>query len=184
MGYALAQEVASRGGEVVLISGPVHLPTPAGVSARIDVMSAEQMYNAAIEHFPACDAAIMCAAVADYTPATVADYKMKRDARNLFIELKPNRDIAKELGMMKRKDQRLVGFALETDNERDNALAKIRKKNLDFIVLNSMKDAGAGFGYDTNKITILRNDGSEKEFDLKSKTHVAKDIIDNLALTL
>mgnify|MGYP001806418861 CR=1 FL=1 len=181
MGFALAQELASRGAEVVLISGPVQLQTPIGVGTRINVMTAEQMFNAAVEQFPSCDAAIMCAAVADYTPKNTAESKIKRENDNLTIELVQNKDIAKQLGSLKKYNQKLVGFALETDNERENAIGKIKKKNLDFIVLNSMNDNGAGFGHDTNKIRIISKDGSEQEFELKLKTQVAKDIIDKLA---
>mgnify|MGYP002515871975 FL=1 len=179
MGYALAEECAKRGGEVVLISGPVSLKIHNSEVKVINVESAEEMYSAAISHFKECQAAILCAAVADFTPSILSNSKIKREKGNMTLQLVPTHDIAAELGRMKRNDQKLVGFALETDNERDNAMHKLEKKNLDFIVLNSLKDKGAGFAVDTNKISIITKT-SERSYPLKSKTEVAQDIIDEL----
>lgn len=178
MGYALAAELCSRGAEVTLVSGPTQLETPRGVK-RIDVETAEEMYQAAVEAFERCDGAVMCAAVADYRPAQVADQKIKKGEVDWQLSLEPTRDIARELGGRKG-DRLLVGFALETEQEREHALAKLQKKNLDFIVLNSLADPGAGFGVDTNRITILDREGRLEEYPLKSKAEVARDIIDYL----
>lgn len=180
MGYALAEECASRGAEVTLISGPVDLKTVHPSICRIDVEGAEEMYQAAATHFPKADAGILCAAVADFTPECVADSKIKREKDDLILKLKPTRDIAAELGKIKKNGQKLVGFALETDHELEHAAGKLKRKNFDFIVLNSLKDKGAGFRCDTNKITIV---DAEKvtPFELKPKTQVAADIIDSLA---
>ncbi len=179
MGFALAEECAQRGAEVTLIAGPVSLATEHPNIKRIDVKSAHQMYEAAMENFPGSDAAILCAAVADFTPAQVSDTKIKRKG-DMTITLKPTEDIAAALGAIKRPDQRMVGFALETDHEADNAQGKLERKNLDFIVLNSLNDKGAGFGYDTNKVTLIDRKGSQ-ELPLQSKKNVAKAIIDRLA---
>lgn len=179
MGFALAEECAQRGAEVTLIAGPVNLTTKHPNIKRIDVKSAHQMYEAAMENFPGSDAAILCAAVADFTPAQVSDTKIKRKG-DMTITLKPTEDIAAALGAIKRPDQRMVGFALETDHEADNAQGKLERKNLDFIVLNSLNDKGAGFGYDTNKVTLIDRKGSQ-ELPLQSKKNVAKAIIDKLA---
>lgn len=180
MGFALAEECAERGAEVVLIAGPVSLKTSHRNIKRIDVESAEQMYEAATREFADTDAAILCAAVADYRPKEQADNKIKRaEGSNLTLELIPNKDIAASLGKAKKEGQILIGFALETNNEEQNALAKIQKKNLDFIVLNSLNDNGAGFQYDTNKIAILNKSGKRTNFELKNKKDVAKDIINN-----
>lgn len=179
MGFALAEECAARGAEVTLIAGPVSLTTEHPNIKRIDVKSAHQMYEAAMENFPGSDAAILCAAVADFTPAQVSDTKIKRKG-DMTITLKPTEDIAAALGAIKRPDQRMVGFALETDHEADNAQGKLERKNLDFIVLNSLNDKGAGFGYDTNKVTLIDRKGSQ-ELPLQSKKNVAKAIIDKLA---
>jgi len=184
MGYALAAELACRGAEVILVSGPVNIEPPRNITKFIKINTASQMYDACVAEYPACDAAVMCAAVADYAPAAVAENKIKRDGNSMFIELIPNKDIAKALGQMKRADQKLVGFALETENEVKNAQEKIKKKNFDFIVLNSLNDKGSGFGHDTNKIKIISRDGSETAYNLKLKTEVAKDIIDKLAQIL
>ncbi|HCO66742.1 MAG TPA: bifunctional phosphopantothenoylcysteine decarboxylase/phosphopantothenate--cysteine ligase CoaBC [Dysgonomonas sp.] len=179
MGFSLAEECAARGAEVILISGPVSLRTIHPNIRRIDVESAEQMYEAAIYEFPDTDAAILCAAVADYRPVTQSDQKIKRsDDKDLTIELTPNKDIAAALGRIKKENQMLIGFALETNDEEQNALKKIQKKNLDYIVLNSLNDAGAGFRYDTNKIAIIDKNGNRKDFELKDKKVVARDIID------
>ena len=179
MGFALAEECASRGADVTLIAGPVSLTTQNPNIRRIDVKSAHQMYEAAMEHFPGSDAAILCAAVADFTPAVTSDTKIKRKGE-MTITLKPTEDIAAALGAVKRPDQKMVGFALETDHEAANAQGKLERKNLDFIVLNSLNDKGAGFGYDTNKVTLIDRKGSQ-ELPLQSKKNVAKAIIDKLA---
>lgn len=180
MGYALAEECASRGAEVILVSGPVQLSTVNQNIDRRDVESASEMYAEATKAFPECDAAILCAAVADYTVEHTADKKIKREGNDLVLSLKPTMDIAGALGQMKREGQHLVGFALETNDEMQNASKKLEKKNLDFIVLNSLNDKGAGFKTDTNKITIISRSGSVTEYPLKSKKEVAADIVDNL----
>lgn len=181
MGYALAEVCARLGAEVTLVSGPVNLCCTHPSVRTIHVTTAKEMYAATTEEFPKTDAAILCAAVADFTPKTVADTKIKREkAGHLVIELTATQDIAAQLGKMKRTNQRLVGFALETDNEEVHALDKLKRKNLDFIVLNSLRDAGAGFSHDTNKITILAADGTSERFPLKSKQDVAADIVARL----
>ena len=178
MGFALAEECASRGADVTLIAGPVNIQTVHPGIKRIDVKSAHQMYEAAMENFPQSDAAILCAAVADFTPAVTADSKIKRKGE-ITLTLKPTEDIAAALGAIKRPDQRMVGFALETNDEFSNAQDKLKRKNLDFIVLNSLNDKGAGFGYDTNKVTLIDSKNSQ-ELPLQSKKNVAKAIIDKL----
>ena len=183
MGLALADECTSRGAKVILVSGPVQNTPRYDVFRRYDVESATQMYEAAISCFSEADAVIMCAAVADYTPECVADEKIKREKEGeIVLNLKPTQDIAAALGKLKQSaDSKkvLVGFALETNNELQNAVEKLEKKNLDFIVLNSLKDAGAGFRYDTNKISIISHSARE-DYPLKSKNAVAADIIDHL----
>ena len=179
MGFALAEECAQRGADVILIAGPVNLQTVHPGIKRIDVKSAHQMYETAMENFPHSDAAILCAAVADFTPAVISDTKIKRKG-DMTITLKPTEDIAAALGAIKRPDQKMVGFALETDNEAQNAQGKLERKNLDFIVLNSLRDEGAGFGYDTNKVTLIDRKGRQ-DLPLQSKKNVAKAIIDKLA---
>ncbi|MBR0362270.1 MAG: bifunctional phosphopantothenoylcysteine decarboxylase/phosphopantothenate--cysteine ligase CoaBC, partial [Alistipes sp.] len=166
MGYAIAEELAKRGAEVKLISGRTTLPTPRGVE-RVDVLSAADMYEAAVEAWREADGAVMCAAVADYTPAVVADKKLKKSDDDLRIELVRTKDIAAELGKTK-EGRTLVGFALETDNEEANAEGKLERKNFDFVVLNSLRDKGAGFGGDTNKVTLIDRNGRE-EHPLMSK---------------
>lgn len=178
MGLALAEACALRGAEVELVAGPVQLPTFHPNIHRTDVESAQQMYEAATKLFPSCQAAILCAAVADFTPATYADEKIKRKGA-MTLTLEPTHDIAAALGEMKTAQQRLVGFALETQNEMGNARDKLTRKNLDLIVLNTLRDEGAGFGHDTNKITILTPTG-QQAFPLKSKAEVAHDIISSL----
>ncbi|MBP3228517.1 MAG: bifunctional phosphopantothenoylcysteine decarboxylase/phosphopantothenate--cysteine ligase CoaBC [Bacteroidaceae bacterium] len=178
MGFALAAACARRGARVTLVAGPVGLPTPQGVE-RIDVVTAADMYDTVTTAFPTCDAAILCAAVADYTVAAPAAQKLKRTADDLTLTLLPTRDIAAAVGRMKREGQVLVGFALETDDGRESARAKLAKKNLDFIVLNTLADPGAGFGTDTNKVTLIAN-GGERALPLKPKAEVADDIIDEL----
>lgn len=179
MGFALAEECAARGADVTLIAGPVNLKTVHPGINRIDVKSAQQMYEAAMEHFPGSDAAILCAAVADFTPVQTSDTKIKRKGE-ITLTLKPNPDIAASLGAIKRPGQRMVGFALETNDEFSNAQDKLERKNLDFIVLNSLRDEGAGFGYDTNKVTLIDHNGSD-ELPLQSKKDVAKAIVSKLA---
>lgn len=182
MGFALAEECAARGAEVILVAGPVSLKTSHPNIKRIDVESAEEMYNAAVKSFPNTDAAILCAAVADYRPTVQAQEKLKRKSETMILELTANKDIAAELGKIKNKNQRLIGFALETHDETANALKKIENKNLDFIILNSLNDKGAGFKYDTNKISILAQSGHRIDFPLKSKKEVAADIITSTLL--
>lgn len=180
MGFAIAETCADAGHEVILIAGPVSLKTINKNIKRIDVESAEQMYRAVMSNFPETDGAILCAAVADFTPISVADKKLKRTGDNLVIELRSTQDIAANVGKAKRDNQFLVGFALETNDEENHALDKMRRKNLDFIVLNSLNDKNACFGYDTNKITILKKSGEKIHFDLKPKTEVAKDILNEI----
>ena len=181
MGYAIAEECAKRGAAVTLISGPVGIKAKHPSIKVIDVESAKEMHDAALAEFAACDAAIMCAAVADYTVENPATHKIKREHDELpVIRLKKNPDIAAELGARKRTGQVLVGFALETDNERVNAAEKLKRKHLDFVVLNSLNEPGAGFKTDTNKITIIDKDGTERNYGLKDKKLVAIDIIDAL----
>ncbi len=180
MGFALAAECALRGASVTLVTGPVALDTPSGVD-RVDVESARQMHEAVMTRFPAADVAIFCAAVADYCVENEADHKIKREAgAPPVIRLKKNPDIASDAGAVKRSGQVTVGFALETDNEAANAALKLQRKNLDFIVLNSLRDKNAGFGTDTNKVRILRRDADGIDFECKPKSIVAKDIIDVL----
>lgn len=179
MGYALAEECAARGAEVTLVSGPVNLSVNHPNINRIDVESAEQMYNACMSHYHTSDAGILCAAVADFTPECVADKKIKREKDDLTLNLKPTHDIAAALGKIKTDSQRLVGFALETNDETAHAQDKLKRKNFDFIVLNSLNDKGAGFRCDTNKITIIDSSKAE-EYPLKTKKEVAADIIDKL----
>lgn len=178
MGFALAEECARRGADVTLVAGPVSLKTNHPNIIRIDVESAEEMYNASMKAFPSVDAAILCAAVADFRPSEQHAEKVKRGEDILTLSLVPNKDIAASLGKIKKTNQRLIGFALETNDEEANALKKIVKKNLDFIILNSLNDPGAGFKYDTNKISILNRNGERKDYELKSKSEVASDIID------
>lgn len=179
MGFALAEECARRGAEVILIAGPVQQQARHSRITRIDVESAADMYEVAMKHYPTVDAGILCAAVADFTPHTVAEQKIKRVGDGLELRLKPTHDIAAALGRIKNPAQKLVGFALETNDELQNAEGKLQRKNFDFIVLNSLNDAGAGFRHDTNKITIIARQG-KTEYPLKSKTEVAADIIDFL----
>lgn len=179
MGYALAEEAARRGASVTLVSGPVAIKATHPAINVIDVESAQQMYDACINNFPQSDIAIMCAAVADYAPAEVSDVKIKREKDDIpVIRLVKNPDIAAALGQIKKPQQLLVGFALETNDEEANAHLKMKKKNLDMIVLNSLRDKGAGFRTDTNRITIFLSNGSQKRYDTKPKSEVARDIID------
>ena len=181
MGFALAEECAACGADVTLVAGPVSLKTPHASIKRIDVESASEMYEAARSEFDDADAAILCAAVADFTPDNKATEKIKREkGGNLLLELKPTPDIAASLGAAKRPDQRLVGFALETNNAESNARDKLARKNLDFIVLNSLEDKGAGFAVDTNKVTIIDAEKAT-QYPLKSKKEVARDIVKHLS---
>lgn len=176
MGYAIAAAFAARGADVTLVSGPVTLPAPAGVK-RVDVESAREMYNVATACFPDTDIAVMCAAVADFAPAQTAVSKIKRGTDGMTLQLVPNPDIAAALGKMKKPGQILAGFALESDNEEANARYKLEKKNLDFIVLNSLADKGACFGGDNNKVTVISRSGDIKACPMKSKGEVAEDIV-------
>lgn len=179
MGYAIAEECASRGAEVVLVSGPTSLNVHNSNIKLVRVNSAREMYEACNQEFPQCNAAVLSAAVADFTPQNVSDTKIKRKDNNLEITLKPTDDIAASLGKQKG-DRVLVGFALEKENELENAIGKLERKNFDFIVLNSMNDKGAGFNHDTNKITIINRNKEVKNFELKPKVLVAKDIVDEI----
>lgn len=179
MGFALAEECADRGAEVTLIAGPTSLKTVNGKIKRINVESAQQMYDVAVENSPSADVQILCAAVADYRPSVTADKKIKREKTGeMTLTLVPNPDIAAALGKIKRENQVNVGFALETNDEATNAKDKCARKNFDFIVMNSLKDKGAGFQVDTNKITIFTAGGDVMEYPLKTKKEVAADIVD------
>ena len=179
MGFALAEECAARGAEVLLITGTTALSLSHPRIRKIDVESAQQMYDAAVNTFPEMDAAILSAAVSDYRPEAAAEQKIKRtDGENLTLTLTPNPDIAATLGKMKKPGQKIIGFALETNDEESHATKKMEQKNLDYIVLNSLQDQGAGFGHDTNKVTILSRNGEKRSFGLKTKKEVAKDIVD------
>ncbi len=184
MGMALAETLANRGAEVFLVLGPCALKTQVIGIQTIRVESAQQMYEAALQFFPNCDAAILAAAVADYRPKTVAIEKIKKKSDTLTIELERTMDIAAALGKQKTAQQRIIGFALETHDELANALSKLKRKNMDAIVLNSLKDAGAGFQHDTNKITIVLGENQVQKFDLKDKKTVAADIADTLKMIL
>ena len=178
MGFALAEECSRRGADVVLVAGPVSLQCSAAIR-RIDVESADEMHAACIKAFAQSDAAILCAAVADFKPSDVVAQKIKREGNKLTLELTSTPDIAAALGREKQSNQVLVGFALETDNEETNALKKLKSKNLDFIVLNSLRNEGTCFGTDNNKVDII-SDSENRQFDFKSKPEVAKDIVDYL----
>ena len=183
MGFALAEECAARGAEVTLVAGPVQMKAMHPAIHRVDVESCAEMYEATTAAFRDAHAAILCAAVADFTPEHTADTKIKREGDGLILRLKPTHDIAAELGRMKQPHQHLVGFALETHDETAHAQDKLRRKNLDFIVLNSLRDSGAGFRHDTNKVTII-SEADTKEYPLKSKKEVARDIVDELVATI
>ena len=182
MGFALAEECYQRGAEVTLITGPVVLSCSKGIK-RIDIESCEEMYEQAITIFPHQDVAILCAAVADFQPENVANYKIKREKEDLVIRLKPTRDIAATLGKMKTNEQHLIAFALETNDEESNARRKLERKHADFIVLNYTRNLGTTFQSNENKITIINREG-KKEYAKKPKTDVAKDIVDELATLL
>ncbi|MBP5546558.1 MAG: bifunctional phosphopantothenoylcysteine decarboxylase/phosphopantothenate--cysteine ligase CoaBC [Bacteroidales bacterium] len=183
MGFALAQALADAGADVELVSGPTALKIDHPRIHRTSVESAREMYAAAAEVFPRCNGAILSAAVADYRPAECADHKLKKNGSDgMTLELVQNPDILATLGGMKKEGQRLIGFALETDHELENAQGKLQRKNLDYIVMNSLRDKGAGFGVDTNKVTIISRDGSRKESPLLSKQEIAKLIVEEVAI--
>lgn len=179
MGYALAGALAAAGAEVTLISGPVSLPLPPGNIQKIGVESAEEMYEAAMAHFESCDWAVFTAAVADYRPSSTASQKIKKSAAALTIELTPTPDILAAAGSKKRAGQLVVGFALETENELSNAQGKLQRKNADLIVLNSLQDAGAGFGHDTNQVTLV-SAREVRPLPLASKQEIAQNIVEYL----
>jgi phosphopantothenoylcysteine decarboxylase/phosphopantothenate--cysteine ligase len=184
MGFTLAEECARRGAKVILVAGPVQQKINHPNIHRIDIESAEEMYTIALQEYPKADVGILCAAVADFTPDTIANKKIKRESDNtLTLQLKPTTDIATCLGKIKRPEQHLIGFALETNDELQNARDKLRRKNFDFIVLNSLNDKGAGFRYDTNKISIIDNE-RKIDYHLKQKTEVAKDITNRIVKEL
>ena len=182
MGFALAEECSRRGAKVVLVAGPVSLTCSDRIQ-RVDVESCREMYEAAVGEFPNCDAAILCAAVADFRPETIAEQKIKRVGDELLLKLKPTQDIAATIGTMKGEGQRIVAFALETNEEESNAQRKLEKKNADFIVLNSTRIPGTTFQADDNQITII-NKESKKSYAKKPKTEVARDIINELVSIL
>ena len=180
MGIAVAEALAQQGARVELVCGPSSIGTEHPLITRIDVESAEEMYLACNKRFTNSDIAVLSAAVADYKPKFVADQKIKKSSSALNIELVPTQDILASLGKIKKPGQILVGFALETNNAIENAKSKLERKNLDFIVLNSLEDEGAGFSYDTNKITLVEPDNKLSKFELKSKTEAAKDIVNKI----
>lgn len=182
MGFALAEECSRRGAKVVLVAGPVSLTCSESIQ-RVDVESCKEMYEAAVGEFPNCDAAILCAAVADFRPEEIAEQKIKRVGDDLLLKLKPTQDIAATIGAMKGEGQRIVAFALETNEEESNAQRKLEKKNADFIVLNSTRIPGTTFQADDNQITIINKEG-KKSYAKKPKTEVARDIIDELVSIL
>jgi len=184
MGIALADAACEYGADVDLILGPVSI-CPENKSIRvINVTTAESMASESISRFPYCDIAILAAAVADFTPEKVSDKKVKRSSESLVLRLKPTKDIAEILGKSKRKTQIVAGFALETDNEITNAMAKLQRKRLDLIILNSLREKGAGFGYDTNRITIIDRNNIIDKFELKSKKEAARDILNKIVSLL
>jgi phosphopantothenoylcysteine decarboxylase/phosphopantothenate--cysteine ligase len=182
MGIAIAETLANEGCEVVLVLGPTSLNTLHANIKTIQVRSAEEMLNACTTHFAETDIAVMSAAVADYTPTTLSTSKIKKKDEEFTIQLKKTTDILKQLGSIKSKNQVLIGFALENKNEKSYALKKLEEKNADAIVLNSLNDEGAGFAYDTNKITIFEKNGTETNYELKSKPEVAKDIVEKIII--
>ena len=184
MGYAIARAFARAGASVTLVSGPTALPLPDPTVRRVDVQSAREMFEATQAAFAEADIVVLSAAVADYTPLHVADQKIKKKESVFSLELTKTTDIAATLGAQKRPGQWMMGFALETNNEHENALKKLHAKNLDWIVLNSLRDAGAGFGHDTNKITVIDKDEQTHEFSLKTKEDVAQDLVDLVAKKL
>lgn len=184
MGFALAEAAAKMGADVTLISGPTHLKKACNNIGRVDVITSEQMFEACMKHFPHTDICIMAAAVADYTVKNQAHNKIKKkDGKGLSLELTPTKDILATLGKQKSKGQMLIGFALETENEIENALGKLKNKNLDLIVLNSLRDEGACFDGDANKVTLIGADGTTEACTLKSKKEVAVDILNKIIAT-
>jgi phosphopantothenoylcysteine decarboxylase/phosphopantothenate--cysteine ligase len=181
MGIEIAEEAARQGAKVDLVLGPTDLRPSRYKVNVIPVISAAQMEQECMARFQACDIAVLAAAVADYTPQVLSGTKIKRTGSNLNVSLKPTSDIAAQMGALKRKDQLLVGFALETDNEEINAFSKLKKKNLDLIVLNSLKDEGAGFGHKTNKISIIDRYNNIDKFELKLKQEAAADIVKRIS---
>ncbi len=181
MGYAIARELAGRGAEVILVSGPVSVDIRHTRINVVNVGPASEMLAECLKWFPECNACVMAAAVADYTPVLRQEKKIKRGSGGLYLEMQPTVDILRELGKIRQKGQILAGFALETDNEKANAQKKLHNKNLDFIVLNSLKEKGAGFHLDTNRISIIGRDGSVIDYALKTKREVAADIVNHLS---
>lgn len=184
MGYAIAEELASQGAKVLLVTGPVNIQPYHENITVTKVVTAREMYEATLDKFKNADGAVMAAAVADFTPVTVSESKMKRQNGKILLELEPTSDIASELGKLKKKKQVLAGFALENNNEITNAGKKLISKNLDFIVLNSLNDNGAGFNHDTNKITIIDKSNKIEKFELKTKIEAAKDIVKKIVSLL
>ncbi len=180
MGIAIAEELTKRGAEVILVLGPSSQQVGNRIYQLVHVRSAEEMYEASVQHFPDCQLAIMSAAVADYTPVNIASEKIKKQEGTMQINLKRTKDILATLGTMKKQGQWLVGFALETTNEKEYALGKLNSKNADMIVLNSLNDVGAGFGVDTNKVSIFSKNMEEITFTVKSKKEVAVDIANTI----
>jgi phosphopantothenoylcysteine decarboxylase/phosphopantothenate--cysteine ligase len=180
MGIALADAAAEYGAIVDLVLGPVNIVPRNSSINIINVTTAQSMAEECISRFPSCDIAILAAAVADYTPAEVSGEKLKKESTELFLRLKPTTDIAGILGLSKKPSQIIAGFALETDNELDNAKGKLLRKNLDIIILNSLREEGAGFGHDTNKITIIDRNNIIDKFELKSKEDAATDILEKI----
>jgi phosphopantothenoylcysteine decarboxylase/phosphopantothenate--cysteine ligase len=180
MGFALAEVCAKQGAQVTLVTGPVSLSLKNKNIIRINVESAEEMHKTVMSKFEEMDGAILCAAVADFRPVETSDTKFKRKGDHLMLDLKPTTDIAAELGKIKKHEQFLVGFALETNNEEANAKDKMERKNFDFIVLNSLQDPNSGFGFDTNKVSIIHRSGLQKQYELKSKLDVAEDIVNEI----
>jgi len=183
MGFAIAERLAELGARVILVAGPVSLQCKNPGIQRIDVVSAVEMHEQCLAHFPQCNGAIMVAAVADFAPLVADSQKIKRTSANLILELRPNPDIAAALGKIKQRDQILVGFALETSSDEQKALSKLQTKNLDLIVLNSLDDKGSGFQYDTNKIKILNQSGVIFTSGLKQKLEIAVDIVNKMIET-
>lgn len=182
MGIAIADAAIKLGAEVTLVLGPVSLKPSSEKISVINVVSAESMAKECLSRFSNCDIAILTAAVADFTPEKISPVKIKKGSGELFIKLKPTTDIASEMGKLKRKGQIIVGFALETDDEMENAVRKLKTKNLDMIVLNSLRDEGAGFGHDTNRVTFIDRNNNIDKFELKSKEEVASDILNKIVL--
>ena len=180
MGIAIADAAAGYGADVDLVLGPVEIMPENGSVRVVKVTTAAEMATECIRLFPGCDIAILAAAVADFTPEKTSTSKIKKGNEPVFLKLVPTTDIAAELGKMKKPGQFIAGFALETENETENALIKLHKKNLDIIVLNSLREEGAGFGYDTNKITIIDRNNNIDKFELKSKRDAAKDILNKI----